>query len=91
MSKNQLTKLSTGHSRFEAWDSDKFYKQYCKIDARRVMNGGRDEAQIELTVAQTPVDGKRTTTVCSTMVLTPSEARALALALCPELLSPEEP
>jgi hypothetical protein len=81
--------MDLGHTRIEQWTGDKSHNQFVRLDARRVENtySGKpvDEAQIEILITQTPVHGKRTTTIVSGVVLTPEHARKLALALCPEL------
>lgn len=79
----------TGHTRIDHWSGDIAHNRFIRLDARRVENtySGKpvDEAQIEILITQTPVRGKRTTTIVGGVVLTPEHARKLALALCPEL------
>lgn len=87
---NELSKDErSGHTRVKHWTGDHFHNRFIQLDARRVqrkVSGTEvDEAQIELLITQTPVHGKRTTTICGGVVLSPEHARALALALCPEL------
>lgn len=79
----------TKHTRIQHWTGGSAHNRFIRLDARRVQrtDTGKivDEAQIELLITQTPVHGKRTTTIVSGLVLTPDHARALALAICPEL------
>lgn len=79
----------TKHTRIQHWTGDIAHNRFIRIDARRVENSrsGKpvDEAQIEILITQTPIHGKRTTTIVGGVVLTPEHARALALAICPEL------
>jgi hypothetical protein len=73
------------HTRFEIWGGDGYHDRYYRFDARRVVRDGMDEAQIEVQVSQTAKGKNRTTTICGSVILTPDEARALALSICPEL------
>ncbi len=76
----------SGHTRISYWGGDRFYDRFFCFDARRVVCEGNDEAQIEVQVSQTLTGGKhRTTTIYGSVVLSPEEARSLALAICPEL------
>lgn len=74
-----------GHTRLECWGGDGFHDRYFRFDARRVMCDGNDEAQIEVQISQTACGKNRTATIAGSVVLSPEEARALALAICPEL------
>jgi hypothetical protein len=75
----------SSHTRHEIWGGDGYHDRYFRFDSRRVICEGRDEAQIEVMVCQTPKGKRRTTTVCGSVILSPAEARALALSICPEL------
>lgn len=85
----QLTPADTvsKHTRLEQWGGDGYHDRYFRFDARRVNSNGMDEAQIEVMVCQTPrgKEKPRITTIVGSVVLLPQEARALALAICPEL------
>ncbi|MGF6996755.1 hypothetical protein [Paraburkholderia sp. GAS32] len=87
-------KQGDGNTRFETWSGDVDHNRYVRILTRRVVREGTDEAQIELMIAQTPTRSKgtrtRTQTTFGSVVLSPEEARALALSLCPELEPPTE-
>jgi hypothetical protein len=76
---------SGNHTRIETWGGDGFHDRYFRFDARRVVCDGNDEAQIEVQVSQTAKGKNRTATIYGSIVLTPEEARALAIAICPEL------
>jgi hypothetical protein len=75
----------SGHTKFECWGGDSFHSRFYEIDVRSFNVPDCKEAQIELLVSQTPNKGKRTVTICGSIVLQPEQARAFALALCPEL------
>lgn len=60
-----------------------------RVQARRIITSNRDEARLELSIQQTPIHGKRMTWLLSSLILSPSDARHLALAICPEL-TPKE-
>jgi hypothetical protein len=73
------------HTKIESWGGDGYHDRYFQFDARRVICDGEDQAQIEVLVVQTALGKKRATTICGSVVLPPDAARALALAICPEL------
>lgn len=77
--------MSLGYTRIQHWAGDAEHNQFIQLDVRRLQNEKVDEAQIELMLSQTPVHGKRTTKIHGCLVFRPEDARALALALCPEL------
>jgi hypothetical protein len=57
-----------------------------RLDARHVENSSRGhEAQIEIDLSSYKTTGGPSRSECFSLVLTPAEARALALAICPEL------
>lgn len=59
---------------------------FTRINARRVTHCERgDEAQIEISLQTCPSGSTRWRTQSTSFILTPAEARALALAICPEL------
>jgi hypothetical protein len=76
---------SGNHTRIETWGGDGFHDRYFRFDARRVVCDGEDQAQIEVPVVQNVCGKTRTTVIGGSVVLTPEAARALALAICPEL------
>lgn len=80
-----LPKEGSTHTRFEIWGGDSFHDRYIRFDARRVVREGSDEAQIEVMVSPAAKGKNRTTTICGSVILSPDEARALALSICPEL------
>lgn len=82
--------MRTGHEHFEFFVDGYTHKVFQKLDVRRVVREGTDEAQIEVLIAQTPTLGKRTTTICTSVVMNPADAKRFALALCPELHPSEE-
>lgn len=74
--------------RTEQWIRGTRNVSHVVVQSRRVKNSERgDEAQIELTVRYTnPNKPKhRWTGASSSLILTPRQARALALSICPEL------
>lgn len=75
----------SGHTRIESWGGDDYHDRYFRFDARRGICDGTEEAQIEVMVIQSAKGRKHTTTISGSVILTPHEARALALAICPEL------
>ena len=75
----------TKHTRFEAWYGSVHHNVYARLDTRRVLRAGTDEAQIEVSLSATPIGGKRTSTLHASVVLNPEQARELALSICPEL------
>jgi hypothetical protein len=77
------------HEEFEQVCDGYEHRTFTKLLARRVIREGKfDEAQIEILLARTPTPGKRTTTLVSSFVLSPADAKRLALAICPELAAP---
>jgi hypothetical protein len=86
----EVTLPTTGksHTRIESWGGDGYYDRYWQFESRRVVCEGQDEAQIEVMVVQTVTGStgkKRTTTIAGSIILSPEEARVLALSICPEL------
>lgn len=74
--------------RTEQWLRGSLTLTHVVVKSRRVKNSERgDEAQIELSVRYTnPNKPKhRWTGASSSLILTPWQARALALSICPEL------
>lgn len=80
-----LPKPGSTHTRHEIWGGDGYHDRYFRFDSRRVIRDGMDEAQIEVMVIQTAKGKKRSTTICGSVILSPEEARAFALSICPEL------
>lgn len=74
------------HATFEQTHSGS-HTTVTRIQARRCVGGtsGKDEAQIEIGIRSTPREGKRCVQAFSSFILSPEEARRLALAICPEL------
>lgn len=56
-----------------------------RLQARRCVGEGLDEAQIEISIKSMVRGGKRQQWMLSSFILPPEEARRLALAICPEL------
>ncbi len=57
-----------------------------RLLARRVIHPEYgDEAQLEIRVSELGPNAKREVSAASSVILTPAQARELALAICPEL------
>jgi hypothetical protein len=65
---------------------------YTRVEARRCIGGDskQDEAQIEIMIQSVKRGGIRRSTELGSLVLSPAEARRLALAICPELATADD-
>ncbi len=58
---------------------------HTRLQARRCVSENWDEVQIEISIKSVPRGGKRQQWLLSSFILSPTDARRLALAICPEL------
>ena len=77
-----------GHEQFEQ-HHEGVTITHTLVKARRVFNSEKDEAQIEISIKSMPRGGKRTQWLLSSLILSPEDARRMALAICPELGEPK--
>jgi hypothetical protein len=86
------TGLTSSHTRIETAEREPTGREYNihRFDARRCVNSfDGDHAQIEINLIQKGFFKKRERSMSVSMILSPEQCRALALAICPEL-APKE-
>lgn len=94
MTKTQIYKRDGGYTRFRQVEHKEYFEQKWKettLDVRRVRQTDRNETQIEVSIEKcVSKKALRVYSQLSSFVLTPSDARQLALAICPELAEEQE-
>lgn len=72
----------------QVWDG-RTHTTMVDVRARRCPDrADGDQAQVEVSLRRLRRGGRRETYIGTSLILTPADARALALALCPELAPP---
>ena len=87
MTKTQIYKRDGGYTRFRQVEPKEYFKgRETTLDVRRVRQADRNETQIEISIEKrVSKKALRVYSQISSFVLTPEDARQLALAICPEL------
>lgn len=67
------------------WAGAGFKQSYTEVQARRVNDKGRNETQIQVQISEVKGDKDRLYRTFGSLVLTPEQAKKLALAIYPEL------